>query len=50
VSKKKGRRKITLEITLWFLPIILATQRAEIGRITVQDQAGKKFVRPHFSQ
>jgi hypothetical protein len=30
----------------WFKPVILATWEAEIGRITVEGQLGKYFVRP----
>jgi hypothetical protein len=32
------------------MSVILATWEVEIKRITVQDQPGKKFKRPHLNQ
>jgi hypothetical protein len=34
----------------WFMAVIPATQEAELGRITVQEQLGKNFMRPHLNQ
>jgi hypothetical protein len=32
----------------WFTPIILGTWKAEIRKILVTDQTGKKFARPYL--
>jgi hypothetical protein len=32
------------------MPVILATQEAEIRRITVQSQPGKEFARPYLEK
>jgi hypothetical protein len=32
------------------MPVILATQEVEIGRITFQVSCDNKFVRPHLDQ
>jgi hypothetical protein len=32
------------------MPVILATQEAEIGRIAVEASLGKKFSRPYLNQ
>jgi hypothetical protein len=34
----------------WYAHIILGTQEAEIGRITVEASLGKKFLRPHLNR
>jgi hypothetical protein len=34
----------------WFTPVILATQEAKIGRITIPGQHGKKFSRPYINR
>jgi hypothetical protein len=36
----------------WPWPVILATQKAKIGRITVEVEASldKKFMRPHLNK
>jgi hypothetical protein len=34
----------------WLTPVVLATQEAEIRRITVQNQSIQKFVRPYLEK
>jgi hypothetical protein len=34
----------------WFIPEILATQEAVMGKVMIQGQPGKKFARLHLSQ
>jgi hypothetical protein len=34
----------------WFMPIIPATQEAEIGSLIVQGSPDKKLERPHFNK
>jgi hypothetical protein len=34
----------------WLIPIILATQEAEIKRIKIQNQPREKFVRPYLKK
>jgi hypothetical protein len=44
------KRKPKLLQVLWYMPIILDTQKMEIGKIAIPDQPGEKVRRLHLNQ
>jgi hypothetical protein len=44
------RKKVIFAECWWHMPIILATEEAEIRRITIQSQFSKKFMRANLKK
>jgi hypothetical protein len=49
VSKETPFKRMSKDAISWVWHVIPATRKAEIRRITVQGQPGKKLTRPHLN-